>query len=317
MPSWVGASLGSQGLRLPLLQSLPMLQIVAAAKRAGLALGLRERLKHAVRCTFGVPLAPPTPPRSPPAEQRARRRVFALPRPVSMVVLLSPGLPCRLEPSLSATAVCWRRAGDVVVAVATCEGWLELLAGGGGGARRGGGRRFWVLQEGARAGQPGPLLRALSAGDVTSGGRCMGAARSDADSALLARNQALAAARSSALVAAAAPSAAASQAEALPAEAPRWSTLEKGGQLRRERELQMLLSLAHLSETPSCLEALLSTGASVETLRSSSIEGVHAIARRAGLPFGQRARLTNAVRSHLHREPAAPQERQETENGDR
>mmetsp|Transcript_36415 Transcript_36415/g.108088 ORF Transcript_36415/g.108088 Transcript_36415/m.108088 type:complete len:304 (-) Transcript_36415:556-1467(-) len=135
MPSWVGASLGSQGLRLPLLQSLPMLQIVAAAKRAGLALGLRERLKHAVRCTFGVPLAPPTLPRSPPAAERARRRVFALPRPVSMVVLLSPGLPCRLEPSLSAAAVCWRRAGDVVVAVATCEGWLELLAGGGGGAR--------------------------------------------------------------------------------------------------------------------------------------------------------------------------------------
>lgn len=111
MPSWVGASLGSQGLRLPLLQSLPMLQIVAAAKRAGLALGLRERLKHAVRCTFGVPLAPPTLPRSPPVAERARRRVFALPRPVSMVVLLSPGLPCRLEPSLSAVAVCWRRAG--------------------------------------------------------------------------------------------------------------------------------------------------------------------------------------------------------------
>jgi len=200
-------------------------------------------------------------------------------------------------------------------------------------------------------------------------------------------NQALAAARSSPLVAAAAPSAAASQAEALPAEAhpgragfafgeggvrahilspreqaPRWSTLEEGGQLRRERELQMLLSLAQLSEaregtcrtllspatpsrlprptpryttipgslrshrhdefttclqTPSCLEALLSAGASVETLRSSSIEGVHAIARRAGLPVGQRARLTNAVRSHLHREPAAPQDRQETKNGDR
>jgi len=145
----------------------------------------------------------------------------------------------------------------------------------------------------------------------------MGAARSDADSALLARNQALAAARSSPLVAAAAPSAASSQAEALPAEAPRWSTLEEGGQLRRERELQMLLSLAQLSETPSCLEALLSAGASVETLRSSSIEGVHAIARRAGLPVGQRARLTNAVRSHLHREPAAPQDRQETKNGDR
>lgn len=309
LPSWAAARLGSQGVRLALLQSLPMACIAKAFERAGLPVGLRVKLKRAIRCTFGTPL--PMAGLSLPDNlaANARRRVFALPMARSMVVLLSPGLPCRSAPSFDAPISEWKRVGELVVAVAMCDGFLELVD------HPNGRRALWALQDGRRVGQAGPLLRYLHAGDVTSGGCCLDAVCSAADAELLVRNQAAAVGGGFALPPTEMESMASRRSQGLgpesptsppPAgftapETPRWSTLARSGQLVREREMAMLLELARLHEPAAYLRDLLAAGASVQVLTGLPLNEVHAMARRVGMPLGHRMRFANAVHAHLHR----------------
>jgi hypothetical protein len=80
----------------------------------------------------------------------------------------------------------------------------------------------------------------------------------------------------------------------------------------------MLLELARLHEQESYLRDLLAAGASVQTLTGLTLEQVHALARRVGMPLGHRMRFANAVHAHLHRKKdskAGVACDSETENG--
>ena len=122
-----------------------------ASQRAGLSVGMCAKLKQAIRCKFGTPLPACSPRSIIPCGGTEARRVFALPHARSLVVLLSPGLPCRSGPTLASPIASWRRVGEVVVAVAVCDGWFELLRGGAEQS----GRTAWALHDGTRVGHAG------------------------------------------------------------------------------------------------------------------------------------------------------------------
>mmetsp|Transcript_13462 Transcript_13462/g.40840 ORF Transcript_13462/g.40840 Transcript_13462/m.40840 type:complete len:806 (+) Transcript_13462:179-2596(+) len=305
LPAWIAPRLGSQGLRLPLFLTLPMECITDVMKRAGLSIGQSVRLKRAIRCKFGTPLDV-----GDHFSQRSgsslQRRVFALPKLRSMVILLSPGLPCRVAPSLHAPIALWKRVGEVVTAVAECDGWVEIVEHSSVSTSRRA-RALWTLYDGNHVGQEGPLLRALPASIV--GSSDLQRECSAAESALLLRNEEASTQLQHDNVASAMAETASTQlrtarqhwSPSLAPEGPRWSTLARTGQLIRERELQMLLELARLTDATTYLHALLACGASVPQLVEASLDEVHAIARRIGMPLGHRMRFANAVHAHLHR----------------
>ena len=278
-------------------------------------------------------------------------RAIGFASPQQMVVLLSPRLPVRLSPELGAAVVGWRRVGAVVSAIAqTATGdWLRLEAelqpdteagdDGGGGGRAGATRERtrgsggWVLLNGGRARQPGPLLRGLSVEDEVRDGVCTrphhppaaaAGERAAAGTAAEARREQQEdedgekAGSGEAGAWAWAGAATADGARFEHQEGPAVATLLPEGQAVRERELLMLVQLAQLPPGPGpgagagaddapaaswLVPRLLELGASTTLMAERGSSWTMRLARRAGCSVGAATRLVNALQRHLLRAP--------------
>jgi hypothetical protein len=171
------------GLSLAHLSALPMERTLALIRAEGVPAGARLRLRQAISSTWGEPL---------PSACGRRCRTFGWPRPLKLVVLLSPSLPVRSEPRLRAPIIRRLDAGQIVTAVGSCGDWVELAPpppprgsssqsdpphSKGASSRRskpGHDARAWVLLDGRLVNQPSPLLRPLRTGDSTQGNVCVG-----------------------------------------------------------------------------------------------------------------------------------------------
>ena len=202
LPEASARQLASVGLCVGRMAELPLQESTELARRAGMQTGVRLRLCGGIRCELGarLPIRPGAAAgeadacvaaagglsralRPPMPRPRRSAIVYELPRPMRMVVLLSPSLPVRALPDLRCPSFESRRRGEVVLVVARCNGWVQLQPrqrGTGTHAALSAGRRSttgtseWVLHDGRHVGQPGSLLRPLGPGDTTVGGLCVG-----------------------------------------------------------------------------------------------------------------------------------------------
>ncbi len=281
LPDAITERLSAIGLSLPLLHALPQHEQTSLIRRAALPVGTRLRITHSLQCELGAYLSHPADAGAACWSPRAPRRVFRFARALPMAVLLSPALPARAAPHTGARTLATLRCGDVVRAVASCDGWVEVSL------ERGAQRSAWALYDGRRVGQAGRLLRPLLPTDVAVDGQLVGLGRA-ADGAAAVDNYANKCADGGVDGA---------------LEGPRYSTTLVRGQTVRERELHALLDLARLppDDRPLIAAALMAEGASVPSLARASLDEAGELAKRAGLPLGHRLRLLGAVAAHVHR----------------
>uniref|UniRef100_A0A7S4EUY0 F-box domain-containing protein n=1 Tax=Chrysotila carterae TaxID=13221 RepID=A0A7S4EUY0_CHRCT len=288
-------ALAAQGLTLRHLRERPLKEVMAIARRARLAVGLRQRLKLAICSELGTDLSRAASQSvSAISSVRPASRVFQLRRSVEMVVLLSPWLPVRATPSLCARIVGMRCPGDVVVVTSVCDGWLELRGGAfnhasGGGRAHGG---LWVLYDGRIVRHAAPLLRTLLAQDECEHGRCAHFPRPSCldldrmlDEIQLLEQEDEEWNRANGV-------------HLLCPEHAAWSTTREGGQQLRRRELCMLLQTGGIAQTPF-VARLLATGTSCDELCRLSSTEVRELARRVEMPVGLGLRFVRAVQVYL------------------